>query len=130
MSVSSVRRLEGTRLHPVQDDRGVWRFDLAEVDQLKLESVRQRTARGKTRARTGDAAARAFRMFSEGRNLREIVIRARLPPERVRVLYSEWLVGLKDGEQQRRLHEDYERDRRERAEDERSQLEMMKAFRS
>jgi hypothetical protein len=129
ISVSSVRRLEAVRLHPVVDDRGVWRFDPCELDQLGGPvAVRRRASRVKRRARPGEVAARVFRMFSAGWNMREIVVRARQSPERVRQLYSEWLVGLKDGELHRRAREQHERERREAAEDERAQLEMMKAF--
>jgi hypothetical protein len=44
-------------------------------------------------------------------------------------LTREWLVSLPDGEQQRRQNEYDDRERRERAEDERAQLQMMKAMR-
>ena len=33
-SLATVRRLEGVRLHPIQDGRGVHRFDPAEVEAL------------------------------------------------------------------------------------------------
>jgi hypothetical protein len=36
-SVATVRRLEGVLLHPVEDSKGVWRSDLAEVEQLAAD---------------------------------------------------------------------------------------------
>jgi hypothetical protein len=33
-SVATVRRLEGVLLHPVEDAKGVWRFEPDEVEQL------------------------------------------------------------------------------------------------
>lgn len=36
-SVATVRRLEGVLLHPVEDGKGVWRFDPDEVEQLSAD---------------------------------------------------------------------------------------------
>lgn len=33
-SIATVRALEGVHLHPVEDDRGVWRFDPEEVERV------------------------------------------------------------------------------------------------
>src|SRR5688572_27934012 len=78
ISASSVRRLEGVHLHPVQDDRGVWRFDPAELDRVPQRSTPRRTARLRKRAPTaGEVAARIFRMLESGRELTEIVIATR-----------------------------------------------------
>jgi hypothetical protein len=113
------------------DDDIRCRFDPAEVEHLgDLKSARRGSSRRTRPARLGETAAHSFCMFSQGRTLREIVVRARQPPERIRQLYSEWLVGLKDGETQRRMREQQERERRECVQDERAQLEMIKAMRA
>jgi hypothetical protein len=43
-----------------------------------------------------------FELLRLGRDLRDIVITARVHPRVVRELYTEWLVSLRDGEQRRR----------------------------
>ena len=128
-----MRRLEGTRLHPQQDERGVWLFDPAEIDALVLGgSVRQRKAAARKRSgpTCGDVAAKAFLMSTEGRDLREIVVAIRQPPERVRVLYREWLVGVSEGERLRHEQIEYERTRKEDAEYEHAQANLIRALRS
>ena len=42
-----------------------------------------------------------FEAFSQGYDLREIVIALQLPPTAVRALYAEWQVSLREGEQHR-----------------------------
>jgi hypothetical protein len=133
VSTSSVRRLEGTRLHPQQDERGVWWFDPSDVESLADEgSVRQRAASTRKHSNTtaGEVAARIFVMFAEGKGLRDIVVTARQPPERVRALFREWLVGLSEGERLRHERIEYERERKEDLEYERAQVAMIRALRS
>jgi hypothetical protein len=69
----------------------VWWFDPAEVEALvRAGSTRQRRApvRVSGPATAGDAAARVFRMFGQGKSLREIVVATRQTPERVRELVT------------------------------------------
>lgn len=128
ISVSSVRRLEGTTLHPVQDEHGVWRFDASTLDAVPAR--RQRRAVRRRRPRPGEVAARVFRLLDERRSLRDIVVVTRQPPELVRTLYRQWLVGLADGERARRDQEAMRRVRRQQVEDQRLHIEHMRAIRS
>ena len=142
ISTSSVRRLEGVHLHPVQDDRGTWRFDSAELDRVPRRAQLQRNAsRRRNAPSAGQIAARVFRMLEAGEGLNEIVIAARQPPALVRQLHREWLISLEQGERDRQVRErnrqtrerarlareERERERREHAEDERAHLEWMKS---
>jgi hypothetical protein len=45
----------------------------------------------------GTEAALVFRLFDEQKSLREIVIRAKVPPHRVRALYREWQNSFERG---------------------------------
>lgn len=137
ISVTSVRRLEGVHLHPVQDDRGVWRFERAEVERVRSSVVRKRTKRTRPRrSRAGDIAARVFRMLDSGQDLVEIVVATRQPPTLIRDLYREWNLDLKQGEvdaQARARNAEQAHARRiERiaeTEDARTQIEWIKTFR-
>jgi len=129
MSTSSVRRLEGVALHPIQDERGVWRFDAAELNTVAIPSRRQVPTRRTVRnSGPGEIAARVFRLVERGYGLREIVLRTRQPPDVIRRLYREWLVDLREGEQLRRQKAARDRERREMLEDERLHLERMKTL--
>lgn len=106
VSVASIRRLEGSVLHPVRDADGIWLFRFEEVEAVSQQR------RGKVRRQAPDPgaiASRAFQMFEGGRNLREIVIELHVTPQAVRALYDEWLIGLDDG----RVLRDTERQNRE-----------------
>jgi hypothetical protein len=82
-------RLKGV-LHPKRDERGVWRYDPAEV-------VRAAAGRSTAGTRTlGQTAALAFRMFDQGGELKDIVMALQVPPEEVRRLYREWQSSLDD----------------------------------
>jgi hypothetical protein len=109
VSISTVRRLEGTRLHPVIDDKNVRRFKASDVERLakELESE-QRSPRNAQHAvvhaaeiSKGELAALVFERLEQRHSLAEIVIALRVPPEDVRELYHTWLVGLCAGELQR-----------------------------
>jgi hypothetical protein len=130
ISVSSVRRLEGVGLHPVLDDDGVWRFDPAELERMPVQRKPRRGGKRSRTSKEGDAAARVFAMFGQGRSLRDIVLSAKQPPDVVRRLYREWLVGLAEGERARKEDEVYKRQRREQLEDERLHIEHMRALRT
>ena len=63
----------------------------------------------------GRLASRVFYLFDHGRELREIVQELEVPPSVVRELWHEWLVGLEDGEMERR--KTAQEERRQRAEE-------------
>lgn len=107
ISISSVRRLEYVRLHPVQDARGIYRFDPAELEDLEPQrSARARsiasdphagTARRES-AKKGRLAARVFVMFAHHMALPQIVVATKQPPELIRELFHEWSTTLDMGE--------------------------------
>lgn len=113
-SIAAVRRLEGDRLYPIADSRGVWRFDPAEVDALAA-TMAPRSARtsapaseeARASARQGRLAARVFRMFSRHLTLRQIVVATKQPPEVIRELYREWSLDLDQGEWERRQAQEH-----------------------
>jgi hypothetical protein len=78
VSTTEVHRM-GLRgaLRPKRDDRGVWRYDPAEV-------VRAAAGRSTAARRTrGQTAALAFRMFDQGGELKDIVMALQEPPEEI-----------------------------------------------
>jgi hypothetical protein len=93
----------------VRDARG-WLFDPVEVAALKTS--RLVTAPAAASLSEGRIAARVFYLFDHGRELREIVQELEVPPNVVRDLWHEWLVGLEDGEMDRRKSAQEERRRR------------------
>lgn len=109
VSISTVRRLEGTRLHPSIDDKSVRRFKASDVERLAKElEAEQRSPRNAQQAVVraaevpkGELAALVFERLEQRHSLSEIVIALRVPPEDVRELYHTWLVGLWAGELQR-----------------------------
>lgn len=110
VSISTVRRLEGTRLHPSIDDKSVRRFKASDVERLAKEmQAEQRSPRNAQQAVVraaempkGELAALVFERLEQRHSLSEIVIALRVPPEDVRELYHAWLVGLWAGELQRK----------------------------
>lgn len=110
VSISTVRRLEGTRLHPLIDGKGVHRFKASDVERLAKEmEAEQRSPRNAQQAVVraaempkGELAALVFERLEQRHSLSEIVIALRVPPEDVRELYHTWLVGLWAGELQRK----------------------------
>jgi DNA-binding transcriptional MerR regulator len=109
VSISTVRRFEGTRLHPAIDSKSVRRFKASDVERLARElEAEQRSPRNAQQAVVraaempkGELAARVFERLEQRHSLSEIVIALRVPPEDVRELYHTWLVGLWSGELQR-----------------------------
>ena len=110
VSISTVRRLEGTRLHPLIDGKSVRRFKASDVERLARElEAEQRSPRNAQQAvvraaemSKGELAALVFERLEQRHSLSEIVIALRVPPEDVRELYHTWLVGLWAGELQRK----------------------------
>ena len=83
VSSSTVRRLEERGvLHPQVVD-GVHVFDAEEVRRAQF-------ARPSSAPTDGDAAALAFQLLDQGMNMRDIVKRCRVTPERARTLATEW----------------------------------------
>jgi len=108
-SIFPIRKREGTKLHPVREARG-WVFDPAEVAELK--TARMTAAPTTAPLPEGRLAARIFYLFDHGRELREIVQELEVAPAIVRDLWHEWLIGLEDGEMDRRKSAQEERRRR------------------
>ena len=110
VSISTVRRLEGTRLHPLIDEKSVRRFKASDVERLAKElEAEQRSPRNAQQAvvraaemSKGELAALVFERLEQRHSLSEIVIALRVPPEDVRDPYHTWLVGLWAGELQRK----------------------------
>ncbi len=108
ISISTVRRFEGTRLHPTIDANSVRRFKASDVERLAKELEAERSPRNAKQAvvnaahlSKGELAALVFERLEQRHSLSEIVIALRIPPEDVRDLYHTWLVGLWSGELQR-----------------------------
>jgi hypothetical protein len=64
---------------------------------LASPSKSRSTKASAARRTEGEEAARVFRLIDHGVSLREIVMRTRVPPHRVRALYREWQRSLEDG---------------------------------
>lgn len=106
ISVSTVRRYEGSRLHPQTGAAGVHWFDAAEVATFAAElanepRMRRRlrvvapAPRGMPAPRSADElAAQVFERLEQRQTLAEIVIGVRIAPERVRELHVQWSHGL------------------------------------
>jgi len=85
-SIPTVRRMEGTTLHPTEDAKGVNRFDPLEVIHL----VHDRSARAVDPSKVGERDARVFEILDAGKGVREIVTTLRLPVEVVLKLSDQW----------------------------------------
>jgi hypothetical protein len=114
-SIFPVRKMEGTKLHPVREARG-WVFDPAEVAEVKLTRVAPPRPTAPAMSE-GKIAARVFYLFDHGRELREVVQEAEVPPSVVRELWHEWLTDLDEGEMERRKTAQAERRRRDEQEE-------------
>lgn len=105
VSISTVRRLEGTRLHPEIGPANTRLFDPAEVAAVAAQLARSapHTPEPKPTAVTrGELAARVFERFEQRHSLAEIVIELRVAPDLVRNLFHQWRIGLEQGEALRR----------------------------
>lgn len=110
VSVSTVRRLEGTKLHPTIDSDDVRWFAESEVVAYAAElanttRVKRRGASVVTAAATppgrsqGELAAQVFERFEQRQSLAEIVVGLRIAPDVVRSLFEQWNLGLTEGQQ-------------------------------
>jgi hypothetical protein len=93
VSVATVRRREGTTLHPITDDKGVRRFDPAEVEVLGRESAQHDPAPTDAPSEIGELAAQVFPLFARGDSFTDVVIATRLAPATIRALHQEWQLG-------------------------------------
>ena len=102
VSVATVRRYEGTLLHPTVDGSGAHWFSPKEVTALAASRANQALDRGAIRnaktvpdARTrGEIAALVFERFEQRQSLAEIVIGLRIEPELVGDLFEQYCFGL------------------------------------
>lgn len=104
VSISTVRRLEGTRLHPEIGPGNTRLFDPAEVAAVAASLARSAPPPPEPKAPAltrGELAARIFERFEQRYSLSEIVIELRVAPDLVRELYHQWRVGLAQGESRR-----------------------------
>lgn len=85
-SIPTVRRMEGTALHPIEDADGVHRFAPIEV----LQMMHQRAARVVDSTKEGERDARAFDMLDAGHGVREVVTTLRLPIDVALKLSDAW----------------------------------------
>src|SRR5262249_8994173 len=83
---SSVRRYEKKGLLNARKIDGEYFFDRVEVTHV----LTTRSAKAQQAIDDGAIAARAFRMFDEGKDLRAVVGELGLEPARVHALYDEW----------------------------------------
>ena len=99
VSISKVRTLEGSTLHPEVID-GVHYFAGRDVDAVAQSLPVSR--RSRQRLDEGQIAARVFYLIEHGKELTEIVQELEVPPQLVRRLYHEWKMDFMDGEEERR----------------------------
>jgi hypothetical protein len=109
VSVSTVRRLEGTRLHPTIDGDDVRWFDAKDIASLAAElanaAISKRNGTAATTAfdavptrSPGELAALVFERLEQRQSLAEIVIGLRITPQVVRELFDSWCLGLTEGQ--------------------------------
>ncbi len=110
VSISTVRRYEGSRLHPHVDEDDVRWFDSKEVAALAAELTNEpRAQRLRNTKRTaaapataqherGELAALVFERLEQRQSLAEIVIGVRAEPDVVRALFDQWCLGLTEGQ--------------------------------
>jgi hypothetical protein len=108
VSISTVRRYEGSRLHPNVDDDEVHWFDPKEVAALAVElsneprTAKRRNANAAVAAvqSRDEIAALVFERLEQRQSLAEIVIGVRVGPDTVRELFEQWCLGLTEGQLQ------------------------------
>jgi hypothetical protein len=89
VSVSTLRRREGTELTPVVDANGVHMFEEAQVRSVMV-TIRRRQCLQSLGARAGDLAADVFEMLDNAVHPVDIVKRLRVPPDVVTTLREQW----------------------------------------
>jgi hypothetical protein len=91
VSVTTLRRMEGTKLHPTRRSDGVHLFDATEVEAVLVtyRQVRSRTTRASAEA-DGALAAQAFECFDQRVPVSEVVKRLQIAPERAAAFQIAW----------------------------------------
>lgn len=111
---ATVQRLDGTRLHPVADERGVARYHPAEVHAIRHHDGRKPIESG---VRTkGQIAAAVFKMLDDGASRRDIVVALEIEPDDVQKLFRQWLAASCDEAEEISRREETQRLRREETE--------------
>ncbi|MEP6862944.1 MAG: helix-turn-helix transcriptional regulator [Deltaproteobacteria bacterium] len=110
VSISTVRRYEGARLHPVVDDDEVHWFEPKEVACLAVELKNDPRATRRRNASVSAAvvpersrdelAALVFERLEQRQSLAEIVVGVRVDPDVVGALFEQWCLGLTEGQLQ------------------------------
>jgi hypothetical protein len=88
VSIATVRRLQGSALHPSRNEDGRYLFDPEEVDRVLTS--RPPPAEPRPRDAPGQLAAEAFKLFRDGIDPRDAVICLERPPAEVEELYAGW----------------------------------------
>jgi hypothetical protein len=88
LSLSTVRRMEGSELRPIVGPRGVRYFEETEI-QAVFVRVRRTRVPGDERAE-GALAAAAFELFRSGADVVAVVKALREPPEKIEALFQHW----------------------------------------
>jgi AcrR family transcriptional regulator len=102
VSVATVRRYEGSKLHPTVDSSGAHWFSAKEVTALAASRANQAIDRGAIRNTTpapevrtrGEIAALVFERFDQRQSHAEVVIGLRVEPELVGELFEQYCFGL------------------------------------
>ncbi len=113
ISVSTVRRYEGDKLHPTVDEHDVRWFDENEVAALaaslanstgamRSASTSAAVARAPESRHPGEIAALVFERFEQRQSHAEIVIGLRLEPELVAQLFEQYCRGLTERQLRKR----------------------------
>lgn len=97
VSLTTLRRMEGTRLHPATGADGVHLFDEAEVEAavVTYRGIRARSA-ASLKPSDGEIAAAAFELFDNGTSLVDVVKQLQVAPDRVGALHRAW-ASLRQG---------------------------------
>lgn len=85
---TAIARYDGRELFPTRNVRGHREYKVQEVEAFR---IRRGTANKRERA------AFIFDLFTEGKELTDIVYLTRLHPHEVRDLYAEWMTPLEPG---------------------------------
>jgi hypothetical protein len=89
VSLTTLRRMEGTHLHPATGPDGIHLFDEAEVEAAVI-TYRGIRARSAAKPSDGEIAAAAFELFDNGTSLVDVVKQLQVQPERVGALHRAW----------------------------------------
>lgn len=88
VSVTTVRRFEGTLLHPVKGEDGIHLFDPVEVEELA--GRRPTVTPAKNSTAEGEVAAAAFALFKKKTSPRDVVIELEQSPALIQKLHEDW----------------------------------------